>query len=445
MKPAGTAPLNQAEKNTPVKNPVTALVADARGKIFELEGYGAVGMAGKVLTPLTGDQMIPMPHGSELMMLPDRAPVLFNLERQRLETIHDNPFRPKEAIFPVAAFHSPGYMNAFTCAYEERASAGILPLFAYGAVGWQRNGFQSAVIRVDKERRQDLRLMPLEKVKTGVKQMRSQMPANRLRRHLEKCALTYGCPAAKNFFLGRFEAPLPTARQCNAGCLGCISLQKKETGVSSPQERIDFEPTPDEISEIAVRHIRRVRNGVVSFGQGCEGDPLLAADVIIPAIRQIRRITSAGTIHMNTNGSRTDILDRLFDAGLDSVRISINSFRPECYHAYFNPAGYGFENVMASIALAGKRGKFVSINYLNCPGVTDAPEEVRALLDCLDRHPVNMIQWRNLNYDPLRYWRMMDTAAHLGRPTGMRILLQTVQRRFPAVRHGYFNPPRENS
>ena len=34
---------------------------------------------------------------------------------------------------------------------------------------------------------------------------------NRLFRHLETCALTYGCPAAKNLFLCRYEAPLPTS------------------------------------------------------------------------------------------------------------------------------------------------------------------------------------------------------------------------------------------
>ncbi|MFC1817352.1 radical SAM protein, partial [Thermodesulfobacteriota bacterium] len=69
--------------------------------------------------------------------------------------------------------------------------------------------------------------------------MRQKLPGNRLREHLENCALTYGCPAAKNFFLGRYEAPLPTSRSCNAGCLGCISLQKSGA-ISNCQERIKF-------------------------------------------------------------------------------------------------------------------------------------------------------------------------------------------------------------
>jgi pyruvate-formate lyase-activating enzyme len=295
---------------------------------------------------------------------------------------------------------------------------------------------------VDREPRQDLRRMKIEKVTAGVKAMRRRLPKNRLARHLEKCALTYGCPAGKNFFLGRFEAPLPTARQCNARCLGCLSLQSEDS-VHNSQDRIAFTPTPEEIAEVALTHIHRVRHSVVSFGQGCEGDPLTAAGAIEPAIRLIRARTDAGTINMNTNGSLTDVLADLFDAGLDSVRISLNSVRKPCYEAYFRPNGYGFEDVLASIDLALERGKFVAINYLNLPGFTDTPEEADALSGFLERRPIGMIQWRNLNFDPLRYWRHMRQAAPQGIPIGLQRLLDAVRAGFPDVMFGYFNPPRE--
>jgi molybdenum cofactor biosynthesis enzyme MoaA len=197
------------------------------------------------------------------------------------------------------------------------------------------------------------------------------------------------------------------------------------------------------LAAVALAHIRRVRRAVVSFGQGCEGDPLLAAAVIEPAIGLIRAATSAGTINMNTNGSLPEPLSRLLEAGLDSVRISINSMRPPCYAAYFRPRGYGFTDVLASIDAALKRGKFVAVNYLNCPGVTDTPEERDALLAFLKRHPINMIQWRNLNFDPLRYYRRMRRAAPMGPPLGMDGLIRTVRAEFPHVMHGYFNPPKE--
>jgi pyruvate-formate lyase-activating enzyme len=376
------------------------------------------------------------------MLLPDRSPVLFNLHSGMLETLTENPYVPDEPIFPVAAFNSPGYVIACVSAYQEKKSAGHLPLFSYGAVGWHRGGFRTAVVQVDKERRQDLRRMKTTDILAGIQRLNTKLPDNRLRKHLETCALKYGCPAAKNFFLGRYEAPLPTSGKCNARCLGCLSFQKGgEIPVS--QERIAFKPSATEIAQIALEHIQRVKNSVVSFGQGCEGDPLLAADVIEPAIAKIRVATHRGTINMNTNGSKPDVLKRLFSVGLDSIRISLNSVRKPCYDSYFRPRGYDFFDVLKSIETAVGQGKFVAVNYLNCPGFTDSPEEVEGLIDFIRQYRINMIQWRNLNFDPLRYWEAMNAAAKQTLPLGMQHVLQRIQKLFPDLKHGYFNPPKE--
>ncbi|MBU2621779.1 MAG: radical SAM protein [Proteobacteria bacterium] len=423
-------------------NLITAVVAGKDGKIFELEGYAAAGMAADNFTSLSTGNTIDMPHGGEFMLLPDRRPVVFNMKTNELETLKENPYAPGEPVFPVAAFNSPGYVISHVSAYRERQTAKHLPLFSYGAVGWHKGGFRTAVILVDSEKRQDLRLMPLEKVIAGVRAMKKKMPQNRLCGHIENCALKYGCPAAKNFFLGRYEAPLPTSKSCNAACIGCISLQK-ETGIKNSQERISFTPSPEEISEIALEHIRKVKRSVVSFGQGCEGDPLLAAHVIEPAIKLIRLKTGSGTINMNTNGSMPEIMERLFDAGLDSIRISMNSVRKECYDAYFRPKGYVFSDVIKSIDRALERKIFVSINYLNCPGFTDSSEEQAALFSFLKKHPVNFIQWRNLNFDPLRYWKIMSGAASISEATGIKKMLSIIRNKFPDLKHGYFNPPKE--
>jgi molybdenum cofactor biosynthesis enzyme MoaA len=422
---------------------LTALVANQAGEIFELDGYAAVGMAGALLEPLTREQTCSMPYGSELMYLPDREPVLLNINTGRLETLRENPYAPGENIFPVAAFNSPGYVLTRVSAYHETKTARTLPLFSYGAVGWHKESFRSAVVLVDPEPRQDLRRMQPKDVMTGVDRMRTQLPDNRLRAHLEKCALTYGCPAGKNFFLGRYEAPLPTAKQCNARCMGCLSLQKN-SDIPHSQDRIAFTPSPQEITEVAQAHIRRVPKSVVSFGQGCEGDPLLATDVIEPAIRRIRRQTGEGTINMNTNGSLPANLKRLFDAGLDSVRISMNSVQGKCYDAYFRPQGYSFADVLKSIDLALTHEKFVAINYLNCPGFSDTPREVDALARFLEKHPIHMIQWRNLNFDPIRYWKEMNAVAAHGESIGMEKVLNRIRKQFPKLKFGYFNPPKEN-
>lgn len=419
-----------------------AVVANRDGKIYELDEYAALGMAAGNLAPLSMAETVQMPHGSELMRLPQRRPIVYNLRKNRVETLSEDPYSPGQPIYPVAVFNSPGYTISHVSAYEEQPDADCLPLFSYGAVGWYGEGFQSAAMQVDTEPRQDLRRMPQEEILAGVRQMRRKMPNNRLRRHLENCALIYGCPAAKNFFLGRYEAPLPTSRSCNARCRGCISHQENN-GIQPSQDRIKFTPTSEEIAEVALAHIAKADRSVVSFGQGCEGEPLLAADVIEPAIRLIRKKTSAGTINMNTNASRPDILERLFEAGLDSIRVSLNSIRPDGYNAYFRPRGYRFADVIRSIDLAVWRNRFVAINYLNSPGFTDSPEELDALTTFIRQHAIHMIQWRNLNFDPMRYWQIINHIVPSGQPMGMRRMFKTIKGRFPGLMHGYFNPPKE--
>ena len=427
---------------SPKNTEITAVVANSTGEITELPGYGAVGMDGVLKVPLTRKNTSALPYGGELMYLPDRIPLVYNFSNNRIEALERHPVFSDQKIYPVAAFNSPGYVLKLTAAYKEKPKAKLLPLFSYGAVGWQKGEFCSAVIQVDKEPRQDLRKMPQKKIMVGIRRQRRNLPENRLRAHLENCALTYGCPAAKNFFLGRYEAPLPTSKSCNAGCLGCISLQE-DGNISSSQDRIFFTPTPKEIADVALSHIKKVPKAVVSFGQGCEGDPLMAAETIIKAIYMIRKETDQGTINMNTNASRPEVMKALFMAGLDSVRVSLNSVREPCYKAYFRPKGYGFSHVLESIS-EGVKGKIhVALNYLNCPGFSDTPEEAEAFLNFLSTFSIGLIQWRNLNFDPLRYVHLMNQAIPCSTPMGMDTLLKRVRKAFPLVRFGYFNPPKE--
>ncbi len=381
-----------------------------------------------------------MPHGSELMMLPKRRPIVYNIAADQFEQIETNPFNPDEKIFPVAVFNSPGYVNRHFCAYDDDGLTDMLPLFSYGAVGFGKNDFRSAAILVDTEPRQDLRQMPHKGIVRGVGRMQKQYPENRLIRHLETCALQYGCPAGKNFFLKRYEAPLPTSTVCNASCLGCISLQT-ENNLCACQERISFTPTPEEIAEVSLEHIRHVKNAVVSFGQGCEGEPLTAFKAIEPAIRLIRKKTDNGTINLNTNASLPHHVEHLCRAGLDAMRVSMNSVRENCYQAYFRPKSYQFSDVLKSIEAAKQQGKFVAVNYLNCPGFTDSLEEFTALEKFIATFNIDMIQWRNLNFDPKRYCELMADVEISSNPLGMDTVIKKLSARFPDFIHGYFNPP----
>jgi pyruvate-formate lyase-activating enzyme len=122
----------------------------------------------------------------------------------------------------------------------------------------------------------------------------------------------------------------------------------------------------------------------------------------------------------------------------------LNSVRERCYTAYFRPQGYRFADVLKSIATALEHSKFVAVNYLNSPGFTDTPEEIEALFEFLQKFPIQMIQWRNLNFDPIRYWKKMDAVASHGKPIGIKNLLSRTRKKFPLLKFGYFNPARKN-
>ena len=338
----------------------------------------------------------------------------------------------------VAAFASPAWLRLNHPATDPDPGADALPLFAYAPLGWYRGRFYTTALRVDRSNRQDPRRFDLEAIGRAADALVGSHPSNRLIEHLRHCAMVYGCRAAQNFFLGREEGPLPTSPSCNARCAGCLS--KDPAGnVRASHDRISFVPSPREIAETALIHIGRVRNAVVSFGQGCEGEPLMVADAIEGGIRLIRQATGRGTININTNGSRPDAVGRLVDAGLDAIRLSINSFRPECYDAYYRQSGYTIDDVLESGRIVRSAGGFVSVNYLVFPGVTDTKEEIAAALEGLAACRADFIQMRNLNIDPYLY---LDTVgAPVSEPVGLVKVMEAIRQRFPAIRFGYFNPP----
>jgi len=176
----------------------------------------------------------------------------------------------------------------------------------------------------------------------------------------------------------------------------------------------------------------------VSFGQGCEGEPLLNAGLLGEAIRLIRFKTNKGTINLNTNASLPEAVGRLRAAGLDSIRVSMNSVRPEFYQKYFRPKNYRYEDVIESIRTMKAVGGFVSINLFVFPGFTDQPDEVRLLEELVEQYDIDLIQWRNLNIDPELYWERMQPPEQDG--IGIRRMIRHFQEKFPRLRHGYFNP-----
>lgn len=420
------------------RNP--ALVyADAAGKIYDWPRLEMAGRSGHRFHRLTPDDWVELPPGSELFVLPGRVPVGFDARRRTFRALERDPYQPSRPVQGVAAFMAPAHTATFTAAFETLPGAQLLPLFAYTAVGWLDGRFVAAGFRVDPDERQDARHIDPDRIRRNASRRMRREPQNRLIQHLGRCALTYGCPAARNLFMDRWEAPLPTSPACNARCLGCISLQDRDD-LCATQDRITFVPTPEEICGVAVPHLEQAPRAVVSFGQGCEGEPLLQARTIAESIRVMRQSSPRGTINCNTNGSLPEEVERLCEAGLESIRVSLNSARPECYERYFRPRGYTFNDVKRSIQGVKAAGRFASINYFVLPGFTDSEEEFQALCRFLEETGVDLIQMRNLNIDPEWILEHLPQPRDPGKTIGVRRLMGRLRERFPDLRFGYFNP-----
>ncbi len=413
------------------RGPPLMVWADPLGNVVEQPGWRAAGRHGHETVPLDPADLIPLPAGSEIFLLPGRRPIGYPGDAPRVFT----GTRGRDPV-AVAAFLAPAHTQYLLPAFARDPDAPLLPLYAYTALAFADGEFLVPGVRVDPDPRQEPGSFDCAAIERGIERTLGERPDNRLLVHLARCAREYFCPAARNLFLARHEAPLPSSPACNAACVGCISLQPSGC-CPSTQERIAFVPEPEELAGVAIGHFTRVPDGVASFGQGCEGEPLLVADTLERAIRLIRRATGNGTINLNTNGSRPGEIGGLAAAGLQSVRVSLNSARAECYHAYYRPTGYDFGDVVETIRRAHAAGLYISLNYFVFPGVTDQPAEVEALIRLVEEGGVNMIQWRNLNIDPDLYLTSVEAPPG---GVGVRRAMAAVRRRHPSLRFGYFNP-----
>ena len=414
------------------------MVATNDGEFFDHPDLEMVVWDGERLRRPRREELIQLPLGSDLFMLPERSPLAFMPGTDDIVQVNEGP--DGELLHAVSAFVAPAYARLYHPAYETRPGAPDLPLFGYSAVGWMNGRLYVPAVRVDSDMRQDPYRFDIDEISRRVTQFKLKHPRNQTVRHLEHCALEYHCRAAQNYFLGRWEAPLPAASTCNAACLGCISEQP-DVNVEAAHKRLTIPARPQDLIECAVTHLERVPNGVVSFGQGCEGEPLVQGPVLEATVRGIRERTSKGVINLNSNASLPKVVARLADAGLDAIRISMNSAQPHLYERYYRPTGYGLQDVLRSAQVMHERGRFVSLNYFIFPGVSDSRAEIDALCDFIERGGVNMVQLRNLNIDPELYLQELGEGA-VDSPIGIVPMIHELRARFPKLRFGYFNPPK---
>ena len=415
--------------------PLWAAGADLAGNVFDLPGWIGAARTGNEFRLPREEELIELPKGAPLQFLEGRAPLSWP----------KGTVAGKEAplsvpgIVAVAAQLPSGYTRTLLPAYQRSDGTPYLPFFGYTAVFYRGDKFYCAAVRTDKNSSWQPQHYGRPDLGAVIEERLARDASNRVLTQLKTCALEYGCYNAQNIFLGRWEGAAPVSPACNAQCLGCIS-QQPEGHPPSPQVRFRFVPSLEEVVQVGKEHLRD-DSCIFSFGQGCEGEPLLQGDLIARSVRALRLETQRGTIHLNTNASRPQAFRAVAESGLDSVRVSLNSVLPDHYEPYYQPRDYVFEDILECLRIARHNGIVIHLNYLHLPGWNDREEEVEALLRFLSDFGVHMVQMRNLNIDPDMY--ASAVAIPRGRALGVIELLRTLRERAPRVRVGNHTVPKQ--
>jgi pyruvate-formate lyase-activating enzyme len=416
------------------------VLSDPKGNIFDHPSLKLSGRSGSQFLLPHPSELVPLPEGSQLFTLPGRVPVGWDEEKRSFLSSRKVTLDKKGVeCTAVAAFLPPGYIRTLLPATHLEPKAPTLPLWAYSAVGWKDGKFWGTGLFIDPNPHWNPKYFENDRLlKKKVHTFLSKNRKNRLLQQLSRCSLEYHCFAAKNVFFRRWECPLPTSPSCNAACIGCISSQPSESCLAS-MERIRFVPTVGEVLEVALPHLEEAEDAIVSFGQGCEGEPLMQWQLLERSIYELRERTDRGTINLNTNGSFSDRVAKLCDVGLNSLRVTLNSPHRKYYNRYHKPNGYTFGKVIGSLIKAKEKGIYTSVNLLVFPGFTDREDEVERLMELIRKTNLDLIQMRNLNIDPDLYLKTMGK----GEGMGMSKMIGVLKSEFPSLQFGYFNRTKE--
>jgi len=401
------------------------LFADENGRVYEHPHLLALVRGG-----LPMEAPSPLPEHASLSVLPGRRPLGLDPVSGRTQELSEvrlgrRTVRPSA----VAAVLPPGWTRTELPAFRKLSIAPLLPQWAYTAAAWddERGCHVAWALHTDRRTHWDPSTHSTRELPRLVEE-RLANDENPLLRQLAKCALEYRCFTAQNTFYGRDEGDIPASSGCNARCVGCISEQPEE-GPPASHQRLARAPEVESMARIGAAHLASAPGRtMVSFGQGCEGEPLTRARELAEAIRLMRKATPRGSININTNWSLPENLAALVDAGLDACRISLNSAHKPLYEAYYQPINYGWEEVEESLRLARRRGIYTALNLLTFPCVTDQEGEVEKLCALVSRARVDQVQARSLAIDPDQYAAVAERHSAGGRRIGIPGLLRRLKR-----------------
>ena len=379
-----------------------AVHSDRSGRVFVSADYGATALDGPV--PIGLDRAIPLPAGTELVPLADRAAI--GLDRRGL------PRSLGPARWALAAILGPGHVRTHLPSAEAASDAAPLEPLPYTAVAADARG-ELVVAAIEISPSASPPAIPSkDDVSASITRRLVAEPSNKLLRQLARCARDYHCAAARNAFLGTGECALPLGAPANDEAAPVVALRRHEE--RAPLEPVRAKVPAADAAAVAIAHLAAGGTSV-SFGNPCEGEPLEIIREVVDATARIRAATAAGEIVLRTSGASAIALGRAAEAGVDRAVVRIASADGPTYERVHRPTGFRWTDVRAALREAATRHLALTVELLTLPGLTDRETDVAALVTLLgELPPGSELRLADLAADPYALLARVPGGATIG-------------------------------
>lgn len=179
---------------------------------------------------------------------------------------------------------------------------------------------------------------------------------------------------------GRFHNYLRISltERCNLRCVYCM-----------PKDGVQLTPS-DRLMTLSER--KRALDLFASLGvtklRLTGGEPTVSKD-LVDVVRHARSIPTIQSIGITTNGlTLTSQLDRLIEAGLTHVNISLDTLVPEKFARITRREALGIKRVLSSIYTASAKGLVVKVNCVLMRGVNHM--EMKDFLHFVQDQPIDV-------------------------------------------------------
>ncbi len=360
--------------------------------------YCATALDGPVPVPL--EHAIPLPAGTELVPLADRAAM--GLDRR------GEPRSLGPARWAVAAILPQGYVRTHLPSLEAASDVARLEPLPYAAVAADAAG----ELVVAAAQLGPAAAATAQDLGPAITRRLGAEPSNKLLRQLARCARDYRCAAARNAFLGQGECALPLGAPANDAAAPLVALRRHDE--RAPLEPSAFKVTPADAAAVAIAHLA-AGGSSVSFGHACEGEPLDAIRDVVDTAARIRAASPAGEIVLRTSGSSAAALGRAAEADIDRVVVRIASATGPTYERVHQPIGFRWTDVRAALREAAARRRAITVELLSLPGLSDREGEAGALIALLGELPPGTeLRLADLAADPYALLATLPAAATIG-------------------------------